>query len=58
MNPLIIGAGAGAGIGIGWLIDQLKDKKMNYEIDFLPVGNGDTGGNIFKQIKYITKNKK
>ncbi len=42
MNPLIIGAGIG--MGIGWLINQLKDKKMKYEIDFLPVGNGDTSG--------------
>ncbi len=41
MNPLIIGAGV---MGIAWLIKQLKDKDMNYEIDFLPVGNGSSSG--------------
>ncbi len=42
MNPIIIGAGVG--IGISYLIKKLRSKKMNYEIDFLPVGNGDTSG--------------
>ncbi|SMN02526.1 hypothetical protein SPONN_1229 [uncultured Candidatus Thioglobus sp.] len=42
MNPLVVVIGLG--IGINYLIKKLRGKKMNFEIDFLPVGNGDTSG--------------
>ena len=42
MIPVMVGVALG--LGVGYLIKQLRGKKMNYEIDFLPVGKGDTSG--------------
>lgn len=50
MGPII--AGVGIGLGIRYLIKKLVNKKMNYEIDFLPVGNGDTSGDAIA-VRYV-----
>jgi beta-lactamase superfamily II metal-dependent hydrolase len=53
MHPLLISAGIG--LGLGYLIKILRNQKMKYEIDFLPVGNGDSSGDAIA-IRYAEEN--